>query len=102
MMRVPMHKVVMEYEEKTRGHWFKPETMRFFRSRLPSYGYAHNDSIFFVSSENDGVRGRKYTIREFDSNTGTIETIGEFYQHTKREANRILAHDILKVKVKDL
>lgn len=101
-MKVRMYKIVEEYNRlRPQGHWFDESTMRFFKSRLPSYGYIKGDDTYFISSEDDGSRGRRYSIRKMDS-TGDIDTVGEFYQYTKREANRELAHNILGWKIKDL
>lgn len=35
-----------------RGHFFSPDTLRFFRSRISEIGYRHPDgSVFFLTSE---------------------------------------------------
>lgn len=102
MMMKPMHKIINEYETlSSGGHWFATSTMKFFKTRLPDFGYLKGDDTFFITSESDGTRGRRYTIRKMDK-TGDIDTVGDFYRYNKTEARRILASEILGVRVKDL
>jgi len=43
---------MLDIERAHRGHWFDASALRFFRSRLPQYGYAlPNGGSVFVSSE---------------------------------------------------
>lgn len=101
-MMIPMHKIIMEHEEKSNGHWFSKGSMRFFNSRLPNYGYLKGDNVYFISSERfDHKTPRLFTVRVMDRNTGEIDTIGEFNTMTKTEARRELA-SILGWKIKDL
>jgi hypothetical protein len=69
------------------GHWFEPDTMRFFRSRVSGPVIAN----MFVSSEDDRLGGgRRYTIRQVRDD-GDISTVGEFQQYgTKAAALRAL------------
>ena len=101
-MKRPMHRIVSEYLElRPNGHWFDDSSMRFFKTRLQDYGYLKGNDTYFITSENDGSRGRRFSIRKMDL-TGDIDTVGEFYQYTKQEARRILAYNILGWKIKDL
>ena len=70
------------YERKTGGHWFKPETMRFFRSRLSGELFYSGSLVFFVSSEQgpDGIRA--WSVRCYNTETGSIDTAGDFQQHS--------------------
>ena len=67
------------------GHWFEPETMRFFASRVLPTVYGGR---FFVSSEQSrhswGGR-RRYTVR-FADDDGSIDTHGEFMGFSTRAA----------------
>ena len=56
-------------------HWFEPDTMRFFRSRIGRTLYGDR---YFVSSEQfDDTTPRLYTIRTVND-CGAIGTLGAF------------------------
>jgi NADPH-dependent ferric siderophore reductase len=66
------------------NHFFDPDTMRFFSSRVGSKVYGGQ---YFITSEqfvdNRGVADpRRYTIRKFTYDNGRfdIDTVGEFQQ----------------------
>jgi len=64
-------------------HFFDPDTMRFFDSRIETRLI---DGRFFVTSEKgpDGVR--RFTVRRAMPD-GTINTVGDFQGHaTRRDA----------------
>ena len=89
----PIEKITMHYIKHACAlpHWFAPDTMRFFNTRLPKHGYKGNSgSIFFVSSECSGIGDaeRMYTVRHL-TEAGKIKTIGEFNVLTRSEANRL-------------
>ena len=62
--------------------WFKPDTMRFFDSRVGSrvYSRAGSDRHYFVTSERDCGQSRLYTVRMMQPD-GSIETISRFQQY---------------------
>lgn len=65
-------------------HWFSPETMRFFNSRIGRTVYGGQ---YFVSSERyDDSAPRLYTIRKvtYDDGQMSIDTVGEFQQYDTR------------------
>lgn len=102
MLAIPMYKIKMLHQElKPSSYWFSPDTMRFFKTRLPDFGYLLGDDYYFITTEQNFRGERLASIRKMNSQ-GEIDTIGEFHSLTRTEARRILAHDILKVKVKDL
>lgn len=103
-MKLPMYKLINEYNEISGGHWFDKDTMRFFRSRLPDYSYLKGEKAYFITSEQGPCSNneRKYSIRCFDRTTGSIDTIGPFNEMSRQEACRELAHNILNWKIKDL
>jgi hypothetical protein len=72
-------------------HWFKPDTLRFFRCRLGEYWGAG----VFISSETDPAGVRAYSVRVADA-SGQVHTFGEFHEHkSSRTATAIakrLAH----------
>jgi hypothetical protein len=62
-------------------HWFSPDTMRFFRSRVGDTVYAHPEGWLFVSSERFETHypryhtePRRYTVRIMLPN-GHVETL---------------------------
>lgn len=67
-------------------HFFEPETLRFFRSRIVSQSPHQGPAgIFFVTSErfvpsSGPAEPRRYTVREFNPATGDITTYGKFQQ----------------------
>ena len=101
-MKQPMHVIQREYYNlNPEGHWFDASSMRFFKCRLPDYGYNKDDSTYFISSEQGPSMPRLYTVRRFDRISGSIETIGPFNELTRTEARRLLAKTI-NYKIKDL
>ena len=69
-------------------HWFSPETMRFFRSRIGKTLYGGR---YFVSSEQyDYDAPRLYTVREVLPD-GSINTVGDFQGYaTSADARRAI------------
>lgn len=75
---------IRELARDTGSHFFDPETMRFFHSRVSAAVYGGR---YFVTSERSewpevwGGR-RRYTIRKatYDHGRFSIDTVGEFGQ----------------------
>ena len=69
-------------------HWFKPETKRFFGSRIGSAFYPCFDKrlTYFVTSEYTGFdkTGRAYSIRSINWDTGEVDTVGTFLAYKSR------------------
>lgn len=79
---------VRDAHYKTGGHWFDTATLRFFSSRIGRRVYGHR---YFVTSECGPSGIRTYTVRQL-TDTGSIETVGEFEQYaTSAAANRAAA-----------
>jgi hypothetical protein len=78
---------IQEAVRATGSHWFDPDTMRFFGTRvLGSTVYKGEGGIFFVTSEWDGFSGkengkRAYTVRKFNPVDADIETVGSICQY---------------------
>lgn len=72
-------RAIRELNEETGQHWFKPDTLRFFKSRVYSPVYTLPDgSALFVSSEkNEWNDPRLYTVRHATMD-GNINSIGDF------------------------
>jgi CMP-N-acetylneuraminic acid synthetase len=75
-------------------HYFAPDTMRFFRSRVLPTVYQGPGGIYFVTSEqfvgsNNVASPRRYTVRRFDTDTANIDTVGEFNKLSRVEAIKL-------------
>jgi hypothetical protein len=83
----PRWEDIYRIKQRHTGHWFSPDTLRFFRSRVAQGGYVTPDGarVYFVSSEQfDYNSPRLYTVRVQDRQTGAIDTLGEFQQYGSR------------------
>ncbi len=60
------------------NHFFDRETMRFFDSKI--HGKC-NYQGYFVSSEQQQNRLRKYTIRQFNFKTYEVKSISKFQEY---------------------
>lgn len=65
------------------SHYFEPDTMRFFRSRVDWHVWPGADGWYFVTSEQhkgfDGtMRPRLYSVRRFHYETPANDQMGEF------------------------
>ena len=63
--------------------------MRFFRSRVAELAYQGPGGTYFVSSErfvasNGYTPGRAYSVRRFDPDTGSVDTVGAFQAYAHR------------------
>ena len=82
---------IKDLNRRAGQHWFSPDTMRFFKSKIPQDHEGLVMNRFFISSEKSLFGKRKYTIREWKGKTKSIETFGEFQQfNTKAQAQRVL------------
>ena len=72
------------------SHWFEPDSMRFFRTRLPLLGKMDDGGrVWFVSSEAPRSGNRKYSVRVFIPQTGSVQTHGTFHSYaSSRDAQR--------------
>lgn len=69
------------------AHWFSPDTMRFFRSRLERTAYVGPGGVFFVTSEQFSDESpRLYSVRVWRGSK--IDTTGEFQGYRSLEAAR--------------
>ena len=68
-------------------HFFDAAALRFFRSRICRTVYGRPDGrAFFVTSERvpHNYSPRSYTVRVFDSSTGSVGTWSEFQKFSTR------------------
>lgn len=76
-------------------HFFDDATMRFFESKV-------YDKVFgthFVTSERGPTGLRRYSVRQFNWDTGAVETVGDFQQYDSlsdayREAERLGRNEV--------
>lgn len=67
------------------SHWFKPATLRFFKSRVGREAYLGVDGRwYFVSSEQGPRMPRRYTVRAVDDGWANIESVGGFQAYETR------------------
>jgi len=64
-------------------YYFTSDTMRFFKSRIESELY---NNKYFITSEQSPEMERKYSIRKFDKDTGSISTVGEFQAYNSKQS----------------
>ena len=85
-------------------HWFEPDTIRFFRSKIGGRVYGGR---YFISSEqyhdrcSEGYCRRKYTVREACEN-GDVSTVGEFQGYDTFESARTAIRELLKAEADGL
>lgn len=87
------------YSRLTQGHWFKPDTMRFFNSRLSEdLFYDHKEAcIYFVSSEKFNFEApRLYTIRKYCIYTGSIDDVNGFQNYNSGQTAKNVIKRLLK------
>jgi hypothetical protein len=88
---------IKRHNEDIGQHFFSPDTMRFFKSKV--YEDLHLGR-YFITSEMDryATNGqREYTIRLADG-TGSIDTVGEFGQYASLRSARTALHKIQEEK----
>lgn len=66
---------IKDHNKQAGYHFFDADTMRFFRSRVSAE--VHKGRYFVTSEQHASRYGdspRRYTIREYNSATGSVET----------------------------
>lgn len=85
---IPITQVIAQYDSGPGRHWFDPDTMRFFHTKLPDVAYVGPGGTFFVTREKREVGEPELcTVRQFVGR-GEIETIGRFHEATMGRATR--------------
>ena len=84
----------IELSNTQRGqHFFEAGAKRFFRSRIGQEVYEGPGGIFFTTSEQfrpsiGPAHARKYTVRRFNPETGSVDTHGEFQAYNTAASAR--------------
>ena len=68
--------------EQAGKYFFSRKTMNFFNSRIETKGNLIKGKYFITSERQDDNSPRRYTIREFDKDTGEVNTVGTFQGYT--------------------
>jgi len=93
---------LVRHMQRNGSHFFDPETMRFFKSRLLGPIVQKGVIVYFITSERCDIdhSPRKYTVRMLNlrSENMSVCEIGEFQQHqTMRDARRALKDYLAKL-----
>lgn len=80
---------VRELNRDAGHHFFNPDTLRYFRSRISRRVYPAIGCTYFVTSEQfDDTTPRRYTVHVIFP-SGNIRSMGEFQDYaTREEAHR--------------
>lgn len=102
--------LIQEYNRVSAGHFFDPETMRFFKSKVIEYfrGDMSNTGYFITSERFDHNTPRMYTVRRvervkadnFYGYTYDITTVEDFQAYKSSNAAKKAIERILKNEVK--
>ena len=94
--------IVNKYRElKPGGHYFSPETMEFWQSKIHSTCLEVGGRWFFITSEKTGFSSdkRAYSVRCMHAD-GNITTVGEFLAHkTLHRAEKALEGVVEAIKL---
>ncbi|UOF81059.1 hypothetical protein [Caudoviricetes sp.] len=98
MHKIRFIRVISRYNEgQPNGHWFDRDTIRFFKTRLPSVAYEHDGNVFFITRETDPSGKTAYSVRE-QLHDGSIETVYEFHSFATREAAMAALKEVANAK----
>ncbi len=97
--RPTLEAIQKHYRLHNGGHWFDPDTLRFFRTRFSGPIFTDYNPVghegdgadclhYFVTSEKAGFgddAGRAFTVRSYRPRAAEIGTVGEFLAYKTRE-----------------
>lgn len=80
------------------SHWFDPDTMRSFGTRVLPTVYQGPGGIYFVTHDDQYRRElpKRYTVRTFDPDTARIGNHGELNEHSTAEEAKAAAKEAAK------
>lgn len=82
-----MFKSIDEIKAAHTGHWFSPDTMRFWGTRVYPEVYQGDGVTYFISSDRDPWGCRLYSVR-FCTLEGDIGTVEPFQGYSTLRAAR--------------
>lgn len=99
-----VHDLRRVYEQTNSGHWFSPNTMRFFKTRLTSsFKRVSDKEAYFITTEQGPMNNsprlatvRRAVIEDIQREGGAliskvnIETVREFNSLTMYQAKKVL------------
>ena len=91
--------------KRSGSHFFDPDTMRFFRSRVDHWTFAGPDGWYFVTSEQHnhsrGTEPRKYTVRRLciADNDISLDELEAFQHYPTLTRARMAARNAAKTGV---
>jgi len=87
-------KEVQEISKKKHRHFFDGQAIEFWGSKIHSKELI-KEKYFITSEDNFQQTKRFFTVREFDVQTGKVETIGKFQQfETLEEAEKYIQDEL--------
>jgi hypothetical protein len=106
-MAYNVSQLINDYECTSSGHFFKKDTMRFFKSKvLGEFKRLDDRNALFITSEVNPSGNKAYTIRHATMSNKyeysdtlmkiDIDTVGEFHSLGKSEAIRLLKHLVIE------
>lgn len=99
MKMVPMLEIRQAYDKASPdGHWFSKDTMRYFRTVLPQYGWLAAGAYWFVTSEVNPSGVKAYSVRRLRD--GDIDTIGKFHSFPTSRAATAFMKDAIAAEMK--
>lgn len=87
MKSIPFSSVREFYQrQRPEGHWFDADSIRFFKTKLPTVAYETQVGVLFITSEVNPSDAKRYSIRR-QKIDGGIKTVGTFHvYHTSADA----------------
>ena len=67
------------------SHWWNPDTMRFFGTRVCGPAWNGPGGVYFVTSEKPPHGARAYTVRQYKPETYDVDTVGELCGYKCRD-----------------
>lgn len=68
----------------TGSHWFDPDTMRMFGTRVVGGVFDGKGGVYFATSDKQFDGSRAFSVRQFHPETAEIGTVGELGEHDSR------------------
>lgn len=70
------------------SHWWDPDTMRFFGTRVASAVFDGPGGVFFVTRDKRHDHTFGYTVRQYDATAHEVHTVGDLGAHLLADARR--------------
>ena len=77
---------IQEQMRAAGSHWWDPQTMRFFGTRVCGDVYQGDGGVYFVTSERPPSGKREYTVRGYNPESRQVNTIGQVCGYATKAA----------------